>query len=238
MRLNRSIVTLTAPILAITGLFAAACLKQPSPPPQAGRGLSGLPISITVPQRTTTAVPGAEELLSLTIDDVTGGQVMVSLLRTGAGALVGPISMAEGYSVTFEFDGRPYDLRLDRLSNFLVGNDSATFTISDPSSGAAAVPTSPERDRIEHLIQSIATVQDAVFIRNGEEHSPAEAAAHIRSKWRSRETGITSVEQFIEEVATRSSQSGEPYLMRFSDGHDVEVAAFLRERLAASKSAK
>ncbi|HJW72171.1 MAG TPA: DUF5329 family protein, partial [Geothrix sp.] len=41
-----------------------------------------------------------------------------------------------------------------------------------------------EAQKIEALIQGVASLQGAAFIRNGSEHTPREAADHLRLKWK------------------------------------------------------
>jgi lipoprotein-anchoring transpeptidase ErfK/SrfK len=68
---------------------------------------------------------------------------------------------------------------------------------------SAAVKTqSPD---IDALISRVAQARDVVFIRNGSDHTAAEAAAHLHRKL--------------------------AYRVRFADGHEVESAVWLRQLL-------
>jgi hypothetical protein len=84
----------------------------------------------------------------------------------------------------------------------------------------APAPT-PEAQKIEALIQAVATLQGAVFIRNGSEHTPAEAADHLRLKWRNAGKRVKTAPEFIQFCATGSSMSGRPYEIRLKDGRTV-----------------
>jgi hypothetical protein len=42
---------------------------------------------------------------------------------------------------------------------------------------------------------------------------------------------VTTARQFIDEIASRSSTSGQPYLIRFADGRSVSAAQFLGDEL-------
>jgi hypothetical protein len=42
---------------------------------------------------------------------------------------------------------------------------------------------------------------------------------------------VETAAQFIEQIASRSSTSGEPYLIRFTDGRTVAAARFLGDEL-------
>src|SRR5688572_7028870 len=94
---------------------------------------------------------------------------------------------------------------------------------------AAAIPQESalsEKENIEALIAHVAAL-DAVFIRNGEEYPPAEAADHMRRKLDYAGSRIATAAQFIEHIASKSSMSGEPYLIRFKDGREVESGTYL-----------
>jgi hypothetical protein len=135
-------------------------------------------------------------------------------------------------------------LLLKDLDNELVGDDSATFAISDslsdwtptsdapPGENNPAVSSDAETERINQLLEHIGSLEGAVFIRNGEEHSPAEADEHLRRKWKAAGDQIATAEQFIDELAAESSLSGEPYVIRLPDGKETPSGEYLRQRLA------
>ena len=102
------------------------------------------------------------------------------------------------------------------------------------SSAFAAQPsiTQAERQKIEALISSVEKLSDAAFIHNDKSYDAASAARFLHGKWRSRENEVHSAEDFIEKVASFSSTTGKPYLIRFSDGREMPSAVFLREQLA------
>jgi len=87
----------------------------------------------------------------------------------------------------------------------------------------ALVDTTPqtEAQKIEALIQAVADLQAAVFIRNGTEHTPKEAADHLRMKWKNAGRRVKTAPEFIQYCATGSSLSGKPYEIRLKDGRTV-----------------
>jgi hypothetical protein len=85
----------------------------------------------------------------------------------------------------------------------------------------AAPAPMPEAQKIEALIQAVAGLQGAVFIRNGSEHTPLEAAGHLRLKWRNAGKRVKTAPEFIQHCATGSSMSGKPYEIRLKDGRTV-----------------
>ena len=89
-----------------------------------------------------------------------------------------------------------------------------------------------ETRRIEYLIDAVAGLQGATFIRNGDEYSAAQAAAHLRLKLDRAGARIRTAEDFIAFCATGSSISGQKYRIRLGDGRTLDTAEFLRGRLA------
>ena len=88
-----------------------------------------------------------------------------------------------------------------------------------------------ESARIEALIAAVASLADASFIRNGQAHDSAVAAEFLRRKWRMKASNVSSAEDFIESVATFSSSTGRPYVIRYGDGREVPCSQFLRAEL-------
>ena len=95
---------------------------------------------------------------------------------------------------------------------------------------ASCLPT-VERQRIEALIGAVERRADVTFIRNGRSYSAATAAQFLRGKWRSREADVCSAGDFIAKVASFSSTTGDPYLVRLRDGREVPAAEFFRAQL-------
>jgi len=101
----------------------------------------------------------------------------------------------------------------------------------------APAPT-PEAQKIEVLIQAVAALQGAVFIRNGSEHTPAEAAEHLRLKWRNAGKRVKTAPEFIQFCATGSSMSGRPYEIRLKDGRTVLSRDWLWTELKRMEAAR
>ncbi len=98
-------------------------------------------------------------------------------------------------------------------------------------SGAVESRPAIEDQKIQFLIQSIANLQDAIFIRNGDEYDAKHAADHVQTKLRYTGNRVATAEDFIALCATGSSMSGLPYKIRFADGREISSAQFLREKL-------
>lgn len=88
-----------------------------------------------------------------------------------------------------------------------------------------------ENDRIEHLIRSVETFEGAVFIRNGKEYQPEAAGSHLRMKLEKAGDRVTTAEDFIEGIASKSSFSGKPYRIRRSDRTLTDTRRFFQSLL-------
>jgi len=98
-----------------------------------------------------------------------------------------------------------------------------------PALAANMPPT--ERSRVDRLIRYVESRTDVQFVRNGNAYDSREAAKFLRGKLDAKGDGITTAKQFIEQIASKSSTSGEPYLIRFADGRTQTAYHFLAEEL-------
>lgn len=87
-----------------------------------------------------------------------------------------------------------------------------------------------ETQKIEWLIAFIAK-QEGTFIRNGSEYTPAQAAEHLRMKWKKAGDKISTAQDFIKHLASSSSVSGKPYQIKFKNGQVLNVGILLQAEL-------
>ncbi len=106
----------------------------------------------------------------------------------------------------------------------------STVVRADPPLGAQA--------EISFLLAEVAK-SDCEFYRNGKWYDGKRAAAHLQDKYGSLldARGISSAEEFIESVATRSSLSGKAYAIRCAGSAVVPSGVWFFERLAAYRHA-
>jgi len=101
-----------------------------------------------------------------------------------------------------------------------------------PLAASAAAPTTlTESEKIEQLILSVQNLPGAVFIRNGSEHNAADAASHLRLKWKNFGKRIKTAEDFIRLCASQSYLTGRKYQIRFADGRTVDSEQFFHDQL-------
>ncbi len=91
--------------------------------------------TVTVKQRRTKRILGGARL---SIDDVTGGQVLVTVRDRNDKKLIDQKSMKLGDACEFDLDGSRYRLRINQLTNVLIGTDFAVFEIEMPEKKAPA----------------------------------------------------------------------------------------------------
>ena len=96
---------------------------------------------------------------------------------------------------------------------------------------SAYAQDSREAAKIQHLIASVETLEGAKFIRNGREYDARPAANHLRLKLKNAGNHVKTAEDFIKYCGSKSSITGEPYLIRFSDGTTVKAEFFFRKKL-------
>jgi hypothetical protein len=101
-----------------------------------------------------------------------------------------------------------------------------------------AAPPLTEAQKIDRLIAYVKNLEVAVFIRNGSEHTTAEAAAHMQMKREKGAKYARTADDFIHNLASKSSFSGKPYFIRFKDGRTVSAAEVLRKELQRLEAQK
>jgi hypothetical protein len=88
-----------------------------------------------------------------------------------------------------------------------------------------------EQQKINHLICFIGNMQDAIFIRNGDEYTAKAAAEHLQMKYKKAGKRIQTAEEFIKHIASRSSVSNEPYSIRLKSGRTYDCEFILKAEL-------
>ena len=106
------------------------------------------------------------------------------------------------------------------MKNILV----AAFAILALFPGSVSAQDNIEKKKIEFLISSVENLKGAKFIRNGTEHDGKEAAEHLRMKLKNAGGKVQTADDFIRLCASKSIISGQPYMIRSSDGKIIKSA--------------
>jgi len=85
-------------------------------------------------------------------------------------------------------------------------------------------------ESIKYLLDYVAK-SDATFVRNGQTHTSQEAVNHIKAKYEHFKSEIKTPEDFIRLSASKSLLTGQPYLVRPSDGKETRLDEWLTQAL-------
>ena len=94
--------------------------------------------------------------------------------------------------------------------HFRLPTLAATAALVFALSNAATASQPTAKDEIDHLLRFVAS-SSCTFVRNGTEYPPDKARDHLETKYRFVGSRISTAEEFIKDLATGSSISGEPY---------------------------
>jgi hypothetical protein len=114
--------------------------RGPSVPAPTAADAAGIPLTaagtrVTVKQRGNAWLPGGQ--MKLHVDDITGGQVMVSVTDSGGRVVLGPRSVRRGETLTVA----GMDITVARLENMLVGSsDFGEFEVKPASATTRPAP--------------------------------------------------------------------------------------------------
>jgi hypothetical protein len=95
-----------------------------------------------------------------------------------------------------------------------------------------------EMEKINFLIDSVENAKGVTFIRNRTEYDAKAAADHLRLKLRESRYRVKTAEDFIKYCASKSSMSGEPYRIKFSDGTITDSESYFRKQLLRFEKVK
>jgi hypothetical protein len=102
----------------------------------------------------------------------------------------------------------------------------------------SAQQTMSETQKIDHLILFIRNLKGATFIRNGTEHTAIAAADHLQMKREKVGSRIKTAKDFIDKIASKSSISGEYYMIRFANGREFPAQMVLTNELKKLEEGK
>ena len=74
-----------------------------------------------------------------------------------------------------------------------------------------------ERKKIQYLLARVSR-SPYLFVRNGREYEGPKAASHLRRKYASAFRRVDTAEEFVRHIASSSSMTGKPYMIKTPDG--------------------
>ena len=87
-------------------------------------------VSLTIKQRRSRTIPGSGNRIRVNLDDITGGQVIISIVGDGDVVLLEETSLKPGKVAAFELDEQEYFVRIKEMTNVLIGTDLAIVEIA------------------------------------------------------------------------------------------------------------
>ncbi|MDR0622078.1 MAG: DUF5329 domain-containing protein [Deltaproteobacteria bacterium] len=102
----------------------------------------------------------------------------------------------------------------------------AALTLFILSSPAKSNLEGRELQRVNALLTLLETKTDLLFERNGTEYNVDRAVKHLKSKLKSAGDEISTAQQFIDRLASKSSMSGKPYYVIMPNKERVEAREF------------
>ncbi|PCC14623.1 hypothetical protein CIK86_14645 [Pseudoalteromonas sp. JB197] len=114
------------------------------------------------------------------------------------------------------------------------------FTFFSQTSLAAPPKQLPNREpdqEVQYLITFISN-SNATFIRNGDEHTSKEAAEHLAMKYRKAKRYAKTADDFINNLASKSSWSGKAYTVILSSGAKLTANSWLTNELIRFRNTK
>lgn len=104
------------------------------------------------------------------------------------------------------------------------------FLLIPISLAQTAVSAEPIPAEIDYLLTTMGS-SDCTFIRNGKEYDADAAEAHLRMKYKRARRYASTSEDFIRNLASRSSMSKKPYLISCDGAERVESGTWLMQLL-------
>jgi hypothetical protein len=118
------------------------------------------------------------------------------------------------------------------MSRLLIKVSLLTIVLS-VFAGAIAAPAAVAAAEIAYLLRTVSG-SSCEFYRNGRWYGAAEAEVHLREKFKllSSAEQISTAEEFIDKVASRSSLTGRAYQVRCQGNAPVPTSEWLLDVLA------
>jgi hypothetical protein len=111
---------------------------------------------------------------------------------------------------------------MKKLSFFLVLTLISIFPLSVLSADQAEM-------EISYLLSFVAE-SECIFNRNGTDHEAVEASKHLQKKYNYARSRISTSEQFISRIASKSSITRKPYTVRCK-GQEIKTGQWLTDAL-------
>jgi hypothetical protein len=123
----------------------------------------------------------------------------------------------------------------------LLFNSMLVTVAQKPAKSETRLVTDPkkmsEEEKISYLISYIRNLDNGIiFIRNGKEYNPNEAADHLQMKYDKHKKKIKTAQDFVDGLGSKSSATGELYIIKLADGKTINCGDLLNKELERIES--
>ena len=112
-------------------------LQRNEPNPKGKAPSLNLPeksVEMIIMQREEEAIPGSDGSVRIRLGDITGGQVLISVVTADKDYLLQRTSVSQGDRVGFSVGEKQYTIHVKELRNILIGEDFAKLVVSEAAS--------------------------------------------------------------------------------------------------------
>jgi len=182
---------------------------------------------ISIKKGKTFTINGTNEIVEMTLKNFNDSCADVKIIgRTFLTTeyFVGSICITDTAFISYH--NTSYYIFFKEIDDYLFGRDNFNFEIARvgvPKTSNQNQQTENTEQKVDEFL-SFLEKTNFTFIRNGSKYTAQEAAEHLRNKYNSQQSEISTFEDFVTKIATKSSFSGEDYqvivdnnTLRFAD---------------------
>ena len=181
--------------------------------------LTPIPEAMTIFQRGRKTLSGSNNYLTISLGDITAGQVQLSLKTKENARLLTKHSIQQGGYVDFNYHEKTYRLSLLSMVNALFGRDYAIFLISPK--------VMTEKQKIVFLLQALQHAKVRVLHKE-QGHSGQTIALQLHKKVNDAENSSQSMDYFIASITSESKKTGFNYKVVQRNGKTTELSQWFK----------
>lgn len=188
-------------------------------------------LSFKIEQKNSVTLASVPTDLRVEIGKITRGQTLLTIWSQEE--MVHREALQEKKSVPFVWNGEKLMIECVQLDNELTGPDFAHLRLTKGVNNTASQPVKvqlTEKEKILRLID-ITEKSQMHFIRNDVRYTSIETAELLRNNYSLAESEIRTAQEFIINIASKSSATGEIYYAELMDGSVLRAEDWYRDRL-------
>lgn len=142
-------------------------------------------------------------------------------------------ALQEKKSVPFVWHGEKLMIECVQLDNELTGPDFAHLRLTKGANDTGSQPVKAQLTEKEKILRLIDITEKSQmrFVRDGVNYTSSETAEYLRKNYGLAESEIRTAQEFIMNIASKSSATGEIYYAELADGSLLRAEDWYRDRL-------